>query len=218
MAMKPQVGVIGLGKFGYKFGMTLLNLGHNVLGIDYQKENINRAKKTFNQVFETDATQKQALEQIGVPDMTHILVSVGNSISASTMISMYLKELSVQNVWVKAIHEDHAKLLKKVGADEVIIPEHLAAEQLAYRIDMPGLIEKLPFDPDMVIREMAIEKLAQKTLREIDVTNRYNIQIIAIKRFGKSKYKFIPRADDNLSRGDKIIVIGDAEVLSKIKL
>ena len=218
MAMKPQVGVIGLGKFGYKFGMTLLNLGHNVLGIDYQKENIDRAKKTFNQVFETDATQKQALEQIGVADMTHILVSVGNSISASTMISMYLKELSVQNVWVKAIHEDHAKLLKKVGADEVIIPEHLAAEQLAYRIDMPGLIDKLPFDPDMVIREMAIEKLAQKTLREIDVTNRYNIQIIAIKRSGKSKYKFIPRADDNLSRGDKIIVIGDAEVLAKIKL
>ena len=218
MAMKPQVGVIGLGKFGYKFGMTLLNLGHNVLGIDYQKENIDRAKKTFNQVFEADATQKLALEQIGVSDMTHILVSVGNSISASTMISMYLKELSVQNVWVKAIHEDHAKLLRKVGADEVIIPEHLAAEQLAYRIDMPGLIEKLPFDPDMVIREMAVEKLAKKTLREIDLTNQYNTQIIAIKKIGESRYKFIPRANDELSLGDKIIVIGNAEVLSKITL
>ena len=218
MAMKPQVGVIGLGKFGYKFGMTLLNLGHNVLGIDYQKENIDRAKKTFNQVFEADATQKLALEQIGVSDMTHILVSVGNSISASTMISMYLKELSVQNVWVKAIHEDHAKLLKKVGADEVIIPEHLAAEQLAYIIDMPGLIEKLPFDPDMVIREMAVEKLAKKTLREIDLTNQYNTQIIAIKKIGESRYKFIPRANDELSLGDKIIVIGNAEVLSKITL
>jgi trk system potassium uptake protein TrkA len=119
---------------------------------------------------------------------------------------------------VKAIHEDHAKLLKKVGVDEVIIPEHLAAEQLAYRIDMPGLIDKLPFDPDMVIREMAIEKLAQKTLREIDLTNRYNTQIIAIKRFGESKYRFIPKADDELSRGDKIMVIGDSEVLAKITL
>ena len=121
MAIKSQVGVIGLGKFGYKFGMTLLNLGHNVLGIDSRKENTNKAKEFFTQVFEADATQKPALEQIGVSDMTHILVSVGNSISASTMISMYLKELSVQNVWVKAINEDHAKLLKKVGADEVII-------------------------------------------------------------------------------------------------
>jgi trk system potassium uptake protein TrkA len=218
MAVKPQVGVIGLGKFGYKFGVTLLNLGHNVLGIDYQKENINKATKTFTQVFEADATQKQALEQIGVSDMTHILVSVGNSIAASTMISMYLKELHVQNVWVKAIHEDHAILLKKVGADEVIIPEHMAAEQMAYKIDMPGLIEKLSIDPDMVIREMAVEKLARKTLREIDLTNRYNSQIIAIKRHGESKYRFIPRADDELSRGDRIIVIGEAALLSKIRL
>ena len=218
MAMKPQVGVIGLGKFGYKFGMTLLNLGHNVLGIDYQKENINKAKNTFSQIFEADATQKQALEQIGVSDMTHVLVSVGNSISASAMISMYLKELSVQNVWVKAMNEDHAKLLQKVGADEVIIPEYLAAEQLAYRIDMPGLIEKLSFDPGLVIREMTVEKFAQKAIREIDLTNRYNSQIIAIKRYGESQYKFIPRADDILSQGDVIIVIGDAEVLSKIRL
>jgi len=218
MAIKPQVGVIGLGKFGYKFGITLLNLGHSVMGIDNQKENIDKAKKAFTQVFDADATQKLALEQIGVADMTHILVSVGDSISASTMISMYLKELQVQNVWVKAINEDHAKLLSKVGADEVIIPEYLAAEQLAGRIDMPGLIERLPFDSEMVIREMTIDKLAQKTLREIDLTNRYNVQIIAIKKLGASKYKYIPRADDKLSRGDKIIVIGDAVALSKVIL
>ena len=218
MAVKAQVGVIGLGKFGFKFGMTLVNLGYSVLGIDYHKENIDKAKKAFSLVFQADATQKQALEQIGVSDLTHILVSVGNSISASTMISMYLKELAVQNVWVKAIHEDHAKLLKKVGVDEVIIPEHLAAEHFAHRNHMPGLIEKLSLEPDMVIREMQVEHLTQKTLREIDLTNQYNAQIIAIKRQGESKYKFIPRADDKLSRGDKIMVIGDAGTLSKIRL
>ena len=70
---------------------------------------------------------------------------------------------------------------------------------------------------DMIIREMVVEKLEQKTLREIDLTNRYNAQIIAIKRSGESKYRYIPRADDLLSRFDKIIVIGDVEALSKIK-
>ena len=94
----------------------------------------------------------------------------------------------------------------------------MAAEQLAYRIDTPGLIEKLSFDPNMVIREMTVEKLAQKTLKEIDLTNRYSSQIIAIKKHGESKYTFIPRADDELSRGDKIIVIGNSETLSKIRL
>ena len=109
MAQKPQVGVIGLGKFGYTFGMAMLNFGHKVLGIDREPENIQRAQKVFTQVFQADATQKQALEQMGVADMTHVLVSVGNSIAASTMISMYLKELGIKNVWVKAITEDHCQ-------------------------------------------------------------------------------------------------------------
>ncbi len=218
MAIKPQIAVIGLGKFGFKFGETLLNLGYNVLGIDCQKENINAAKKIFTQVFVADATQKKALEQIGVSDMTHVLVSVGNSISASTMITMYLKELAIENVWVKAINADHSKLLSKIGADKVIIPEHLAAEQLAYRIDMPGLVDNLSFGSDMVIREMTIENSGQKTLREIDLTNQFNIQIIAVKKLNEAKYKFIPKAEDELSSGDKIMVIGETVTLSKITL
>jgi trk system potassium uptake protein TrkA len=218
MRTKPLVGVIGLGKFGYRFGITLLNLGYEVMGIDHRKESVFRAQKIFTQVFNADATQKIALEQIGVADMTHILVSVGDSISASSMISMYLKELSVENIWVKAVNEDHAKLLSKVGADEVIIPEHLAAEQLAYRIHMPGLIEKLSFEAEMLIREMTIEKVAGKTLREIDLTNRYSVQIIAIKKQGAKKYQFIPRADDGLSRGDRVLIIGKESTLSKIVL
>jgi trk system potassium uptake protein TrkA len=217
MARKPQVGVIGLGKFGYKFGITMLNLGHQVLGIDSEPENIQRAQKVFTQVFQADATRKQALEQMGISDMTHILVSVGDSIAASTMISMYLKELGVENVWVKAINEDHAKLLGKIGVDEVVIPEHMAAKQLADRIHMPGLIERLPFDSEMIIREMTIDKFAGKTLRAIDLTNRFNVQVIAIKKDRDSSFEYIPKADDKLYPGDKIVVIGSVKALAGIK-
>ncbi len=215
---KSQVGVIGLGKFGYKFAVTLIDLGHQVLGIDSNRENVKRSQKVLTQVFEADATQKQALEQIGIADMTHVLVSVGDSIAASSMIAMYLKELGVKNVWVKAINDDHAGLLKKIGADEVIVPEHIAAQQLAYRIDMPGLIERLPFDSDMVLREITIEKTDGKSLREIDLTNRYGVQIIAIRKNGAFKYGYIPKAGDRLSRGDTIVVIGNATSISKMKL
>ena len=217
MARKPQIGVIGLGKFGYKFGITMLNLGHQVLGIDSEPENIERAQKVFTQVFQADATRKQALEQMGISDMTHILVSVGDSIAASTMISMYLKELGVENVWVKAINEDHAKLLGKIGVDEVVIPEHIAAQQLADRIHMPGLIERLPFDSEMIIREMTIDKFAGKTLRAIDLTNRFNVQVIAIKKNRASSFEYIPKADDKLNQDDKIVVIGSVKALSGIR-
>lgn len=213
---KPQICVIGLGKFGYNFGISLLNLNHQVIGIDTDQINIQRAQKDFSQVYEADVSQKQVLEQIGFSDITHVLISVGDSISTSAMVTMYLKEMGVPNIWVKAINEDHAKLLKKVGADHVIIPEHIAAQQLADRIDLPGIIQRLPFDSEMIIREISIDKFANKTLREIDLTNRYNCQVIAIRRNDESEHRYIPKADDILKKGDILIIIGSRDSLSAI--
>ena len=217
MIIKPQVCVIGLGKFGYTLGINLLEQGHKVVGIDSDRELVTKAQKFFTQVFEADSTQKQALEQIGVSDMTHVLVSVGDSISASAMITMYLKELGVPNVWVKAVNEDHAKLLTKIGADQVIIPEHIAAKRLADQITIPGIIQRLSFDSDMIIRELEIENFKGKTIREIDLTNRFDVQIIAVKKRDSHSYKYIPRANDTLSAGDIVIVIGTPASISRIK-
>lgn len=216
MIIKPQICVIGLGKFGYKFGATLRDLNHQVIGIDTNNANIEIAKKTFSQVYEADASQKEVLEQIGVSEFTHVLISVGDSISTSAMTTMYLKELKVPNIWVKAINEDHAKLLLKIGADEVIIPEHIAAQRLADRIDIPGIIQRLPFDSEMIIREVTIENFAKKTLREIDLSNKLNCQIIAIRKNGEFHYRYIPKADDILLQGDTVIIIGTRNSLSKV--
>lgn len=215
MKIKPQICVIGLGKFGYTFGVSLINLNHQVIGIDSNHANIQRAQKIFSQVYEADASQKQALEQIGFSDITHVLISVGDSIATSAMTTMYLKELGVPNIWIKAINGDHANLLRKIGADEVIIPEHIAANQLADRFDIPGIIQRLPFDSGMIIREIVIEKFAQKTIREIDLTNKHNCQIIAVRKKNESHYRYIPRADDTLAKGDIVVVIGKRKSLSK---
>jgi len=216
MSYTKQICVIGLGKFGYKFGLSLSNLNYKVIGIDSHPENIRIAQKKFSLVYEADASQKQVLEQIGFSEITHVLVSVGDSISTSAMTTMYLKELNVPNVWVKAINEDHAKLLRKVGADEVIIPEHIAACQLADRINMPGIIQRLPFDSEMIIREINIKRFAQKTIREIDLTNKYNCQIIAIRKQKEHYYRYIPKADDTLFEGDTMIIIGKEKSLANI--
>jgi trk system potassium uptake protein TrkA len=216
MGIKPQICVIGLGKFGYTFGVSLINLNYNVIGIDSNPENIQRAQRVFAHVYEADASQKLALEQIGFADISHTLVSVGDSVSASAMTIMYLKELKVPNVWAKAVNEDHARLLRQIGADQVIIPEHIAAYQLADRIDMPGIIQRLPFDADMIIREITIDKLAGKTLRDIDLTNRFNCQIIAIRKINEPSFRYIPKANDTLLEGDIVIIIGQRKSLSQI--
>ncbi len=203
-----QIGVIGLGKFGRKFGETMMLYGHDVLGIDHREANVKQAQDLLTQVFLADATNKEALEQVGVADLSHVLVSVGDSIAASTMISLYLKELGVPTVWVKAVNEDHEKLLRKVGVDEVVIPEHMAARNVAAKIAMPGFVDNLPFDERLVIKELTIDRWNGKTLRDLDLTNRYNLQVIAIKKRRDRRYKFIPKADDVLKSGDTLVVIG----------
>jgi len=211
-----DIGIIGLGKFGYQFGQTLVELGRKVIGVDSSPENIKKAQHVIPYVYQTDATDKEALQQLGFGDMGHVLVSVGDSIAASSMISMYLKELGVPQVWVKAINSDHQKLLLKIGVDEVFIPEHLAARQLANRVAMPGFISELPFAPDMSIKELVVQRWAGKTLRQIDLTNRYNVQVISIKKKGRHKFSFIPKADLTLEAEDTMMVIGYNVSLAKL--
>lgn len=211
-----QIGIIGLGKFGLKFGQSAVKLGQSVLGVDGHAGRIKLAQNLLSQVYQVDASNKDALAQLGFSDMNYVLVSVGDSIAASAMITMYLKELGVQKVWVKAINTDHEKLLRKVGADEVIIPENLAAKQLANKMIDPGFIEYLPFEKEMALKELVVKKWAGKPLRDLDLTNQYNAQILAIKRTGASSFKFIPKAADILNEGDIIIVLGNNVELTKI--
>ncbi len=217
MAVKLLIGVIGLGKFGFWFGKHLSEMGHDVLGVDINPDNVKRARHVFTQVYQADAMDKEALKQIGFTDVHHALISVGESISASTMIAMYLKELGLANVWVKAIHSDHKKLLNKIGVGHVIIPGQVAARQLANRMAIPGFIDYLPFDRNMVLKELTVKEWAGQTLREIDLTNRFNIQVIAIKKAGDSRFRFIPKANDTVGKGDTLVVIGPSGDLSEIK-
>ncbi|MCW5199339.1 TrkA family potassium uptake protein [Desulfobulbus sp. F1] len=214
--MKLQIGIVGLGKFGLKFGQTLVALGHEVLGVESDPEKVKNAQHILTQVFQTDAMSREALEQIRIQDLEHVLVSVGDSIAASIMISMYLKELGVAKVWAKAINKDHEKLLYKIGVDEVVIPEFMAAKQIASRIAMPGFIEYLPFDRSMAVKEFTIKRWAGKNLKELNLTNIFGIQVIAARRNGEQKYQYIPKADELFQEGDNFVAIGKISQLSKI--
>ncbi len=217
MAQKIQVAVIGLGKFGAQFAVRLAEMGHEVVGIDVDADKVKKVQQALTYVYRADAMDKEALVQVGVPDCTHALVSVGTSISASSMICMYLKELGLEHVWVKAIHADHQKLLEKIGADEVVIPEHSAARELASRMAVPGFVEYLHFGTDMAIKELTVDRWRDRTLRQLDLTNQHRIQIIARKRADSLAFNFIPEADAPLNAGDVLVAIGRAETLEEIK-
>lgn len=222
MAKRMTIGVVGLGKFGFSVGKTMMELGHEVLGIDADAEKVQAAHRIFTQVYQGDASDRHLVEQLQLGDLDHIIVSIGGSIEVSCMVSLYLKEAGAQSIWVKAISDDHEKLLRLIGVNEVVFPEQYAASQLGHRLAMPGLMAYLPFEDgndekEVVVRQLEVDEWEGKTLRELDLTNTKQIQVIAVRPAGEEVFSFIPKADRTLHKGDTLMVLGftdEAESLS----
>lgn len=209
-----EFGIIGLGKFGFSLGRALSERGQIVVGVDADPEKIKDAADLLAHVYESDAMDKIALKQMGFADFTEVIVSTGHSMEASILITLYLKELGCKRVTVKASSRDHEKVLKKVGADEVIFPERYAAEQLAAKLAVPGLLDYLPLGHNVILKELTVERWAGRSLRELNLTNTYEIQVLAVKAVEDSQFQFIPRADRPLRRGDVLAVVGRSENLN----
>jgi trk system potassium uptake protein len=156
---------------------------------------------------------KTALEQLGFGELPQVIVSTGHNMEASILITLFLKELGCRNVTVKAVSRDHEKVLTKVGADAVIFPERYAAEQLAAKLAVPGLIDYLPLGTNVILKELTVERWAGKTLRELNLTNEFGIQVVAVKGLEEKQFVFVPKADQPLTKGDVLAVIGQGDKL-----
>lgn len=215
MAIK-EFGIIGLGKFGLSLGAALRQHGQTVIGVDSSPERVASAADQLTHAFEADAKNKEALRQLGFGELAEVVVSTGESMEASILITMFLKELGCPKVIVKAISRDHAKVLNKVGADDIIFPELYAASQLAAKLAMPGLIDYLPLGNNVILKEYVVDRWSGKTLRELNLTNTYSVQVVAVKKKDEEEFLFVPNANTPLGKGDVLAIIGQAENVEKL--
>lgn len=213
---KKEIGVIGLGKFGFGMAKTLVELGDSVIGVDISDSNVKRAQEILSQVYVADGRDKGALKQLGFGDLPHVVVSIGDSLEASVLITLNLKELAVPQVWVKALSEDHEKILYRLGADYVVFPERYVANQLAHRIAVPGLLNYFSLGGGIVLQELTVDKWADHPLMELDLPKKHDVQIVAVKRTGENGFSFVPRADTVLRKGDVVVVIGQEKSMGEL--
>jgi len=213
--------VIGLGNFGYFIARFLAERGLEVLAIDSSEAQVERVKKFVEKAVIADATKKEVLERVGVQDMDAVIVSVGEKVDTSILITMYLRELNVKQIIAKAISEDHGKILHIMGATEVIFPERDVAAKIAETLANPSILDTLSLGPDYSIVQLAPpEHFMHKSLRELDIRNKYNIQIIAIKELVPENVIAVPPADYTIKDSDVLLVIGkhqDIEQLKRVK-
>lgn len=212
-----KFAVIGLGSFGSNIAKTLYEKGNEVLAVDEDKEKIDEVKNFVSHAVHMDAADKENLQALGIKDMDVVIVSLGPRMEASILTVLYLNEMGTKRIVAKALTEDHAKILESVGATETIYPEKDMAIKTALKLSCPNVLEYLPLISGFGIQEIAPpEKFIGKNLRELDLRNKYGIQVIAIKELIPEKTTFVPKADFVLKDSDILVIMGEDKQLEKI--
>jgi trk system potassium uptake protein TrkA len=213
-----RVVVIGLGIFGFNIAKDLYENGVEVIAVDKNKEVIQKIKGFSTKAILADGRDKDILESIGIQPDDVVIVSFGEDLAASTLITLHLKEMKVKTIIVKAPNEDHKHVLEKVGATEVIIPERAMADKVAKSLISPNVLDYIPLSQDYTICEIAPPpSFMGKTIGELHLRSRYHIEVIAIREMLPERLTMVPRADFIIKDSDVLVVIGKEKDIQKIK-
>ena len=199
--------VLGLGRFGTNVATSLFDLGYEVLAVDNKPQIIQEIVSNVTHAVVADATDEAALRSLGVRNFDMAIVAIGDDIEASILTTVILKDLGVQKVLVKANNDLHAKILKKIGADEIVFPEKEMGERIAHNITQSNILDYINLSPEYSIIETTVpKKWNEKTLKEINIRAKYGINIMAVKH--GALINIAPNAEDKLYSGDVLVVIG----------
>jgi len=210
-----QFIVIGLGRFGSAVATTLVELGHEVLGVDNDEERVYALKDKITQAVQADITEEKVLKELGVKNFDAAVVSIATNLEASILVTMMLKEMGLKYIIAKAQSTLHGKVLEKIGVDKVVFPERDMGIRIARRLITPNIKDYIELEPDYSVIEIeALPEFVDKTLSELDLRNKYEINVLAIKR--NDSLNISPRAKDVIKKDDFLIVIGETKKINEL--
>ena len=213
-----RVIVVGLGIFGFNIAKDLYESGLEVIAIDKNKELVQRIKDFSTRAILADATDKELLETIGIQEDDVVIISFGEDLAASTLLTLHLKEFKVKEIIVKAPNEDHKRILEKVGATEVIIPEKEMAVKVAKSLISPNVLDYIPLTQDYTICEIAPPtSFLGKTIGDLQLRKKHHIGVIATRDVLTDQVQMIPSADFVIKDSDILVVIGKEKDIQKLQ-
>lgn len=213
-----QVVVIGLGQFGSHLARQLTQMHCEVLAMDRSEDAVNAIRDEVQQALIVDARNYDALNAVVTSSVDECVVSLGESMEPSIICTLHLSQIGVKHIRCKAVNEDHATILKAVGANEVIFPERETAERTARRVAFPTLLDYFPFAEDHRIMEIETPKpLIGKSLASSRLREEFNLLVLAIKN-SSGEFKFMPGPHDVFRSGDTLIVLGREVNLVRLRV
>lgn len=210
--------VIGLGRFGMAVATELSALSHEVLAIDRREDSVQRVADQVTHAVTGDARDPAVLRAVGVRNYDCAIVAVGDDVGNSALITLNLKEMGMREVICKAQSHVHRKVLEKIGADRVVFPEHEMGVKLAQGLSSSNVLNFIEVSDDYGIVELAAPKSWRyRTIRELDVRNRYRVNVIAVRRAKDGQTLDVaPGADYVLEEKDNLVVLGRSEDINHL--
>ena len=206
--------LIGLGRFGRHIAMKLNELNHQVMAIDKDEERVNAVLPFVTNAQIGDSTSEEFLSAIGVRNFDVCIVAIGDNFQSSLETTSLLKELGAKKVISRAARDVHAKFLLKNGADEVVYPEKQLAAWTAIRYSADHILDYIELDEGHAIFEITIpEKWKGKTVGQLDIRNKHNINIMAFKRNGDMNLSV--RSNTCIPEDSTMLVLGSLKDVQK---
>ncbi len=216
MANNKTYAVFGLGRYGTAVAKELVHNGAEVLAVDIDEEKVNEAVTDIPYCKCADVTDPEVLKQLGISDIDVVIISMATNLEASVMAAMLCKEMGVKTVISKCSSEMNCKILSKVGADRVILPEQESGIRLAKNLLSSGFVDILEISSDVSMVELDVRpEWENKSLLELNLRKKYSINIVSIIEDGKATVNIDP--EKPLKKTMRLIVIADTAKLHKLK-
>ena len=212
--MKKQYVVFGAGRFGKSVAVTLQGLGYEVYAMDSDESLVQNLSTQLTYVVSGDASDRKTLQALPLEDIDVAVVAIGN-VERNMMTTMLLKELGIKQVVAKAINNLHGAMLSKIGADKVVYAERDMGERVAHNLISAGVMDYIELSSEISVMSLPIPtEFIGKNLIEADLRRRYDVNVVAIKREGRTLVN--PKAQEVFQPEDEIVVLGTHEGVKRM--
>ena len=214
--MDKSAIVLGLGRFGERVATKLFEDGLEVMAVDKDYDLVQNISDKVTSAVQCDISNDKALEELGMGNFDVAAIATGESLEASMAATLFAKDHEVKKIIAKATSKNHARILKKIGADQIIFPEIDMGEKLARSIAGSNLLQFFHFSDNYSMLELkAFDDIVGKTLSEVDFRKKYKMMVIAYKRDGEMKIN--PDTNWKIQEDDTLVLLGDSEDAEKLQ-
>lgn len=219
-----RFAVIGLGRFGSHLARALTRSGAEVIAIDKDRRCVERHSEEVTLSVRLDSTDEDALRAQGVDKVDVAVVGIGRDFEASILTTVTLKSMGVKRICARSVRQTHAEILRRVGADEVIFPEHESAQRWSFKLMAPQIAEKLEFAPGFSLAQYTAPGCFDgKTLLELQLRKKYGVNLIGLRRREDVAKKDqahrvinVPSGKTEIFQGDLLWLVGSDKDLASM--